>query len=363
MADSFNKMAQQLQESLTLTENKAKEQRQEKEQLETAIYTLIDEIADATEGDITVRANLDSMELSTVADLFNAIIDNLQEIAIEAKRSTHQVGTSLQENELAIRLLAEQAISEAQETRDTLTSVEQMSQSIQEVAASANQAEQIVDDTYNTIVDSTGNMDLTVDSILNLRTTVGETANKMKRLRESSAKISEVVSVIEEIALKTNVLAINTSSEADRAGEYGRGFTIIAEQVGALAKQCTVATKEITTIVGTIQRETQEVNQAMESGTAQVIASTSLVESTKQSLGLVLEKSQKINQLMGSISQKTVSQANTSQDVTNLMQQIAELSEKSSESSKQIMQSMVETAQVAQNLESAVARFKVTSDS
>ncbi|MGK7893286.1 MAG: cache domain-containing protein, partial [Xenococcus sp. (in: cyanobacteria)] len=102
LADSFNKMAQQLQESLTLTENKAEEQRQEKEQLETAIYTLINEIADATEGDLTVRANLYSMELSTVADLFNAIIDNLQEIAIEAKRSTHQVGTSLQENELAI---------------------------------------------------------------------------------------------------------------------------------------------------------------------------------------------------------------------------------------------------------------------
>ncbi|MGK7893287.1 MAG: methyl-accepting chemotaxis protein [Xenococcus sp. (in: cyanobacteria)] len=359
LADSFNKMAQQLQESLTLTENKAKEQRQEKEQLETAIYTLIDEIADATEGDLTVRANLDSMELSTVADLFNAIIDNLQEIAIEAKRSTHKVGTSLQENESAIRLLAEQAISEAQETRETLTSVEQMSQSIQEVAANASQAEKIVDDTYNTVQQSSSDMEKTVDSIVNLRTTVGETAKKMKRLGESSQKISQVVSYIQEIALKTNVLAINATVEAGKAGELGQGFTIVAEQVAALADQSAAATKEIASIVAAIQRETQEVTQAMESGTAKVVESTSLVESTKQSLGLVLEKSQDIRQLMHSISQKTVSQASTSQTVTNLMQQIAELSEQSSESSKQIMESMVETAQVAQNLESAVARFKV----
>lgn len=359
---ALNEVNKELEKTAEEQRLEKEKQQQEKEQLENAIYTLIDEVADATDGDLTVRANLDSMALSTVADLFNAIIDNLQEIAIEAKESTHQVGSSLKENESAIRSLAEQAIAEAEETRNTLTSVEQMSSSIQTVAESASQAEKIADDTYNTIVNSTGNMDLTVDSILTLRTTVGETAKKMNRLRESSEKISEVVSLIEEIALKTNVLAINTSSEADRAGEYGRGFTIIAEQVGALAKQCTAATKEIASIVATIQRETQEVNQAMESGTTQVTESTRLVESTKQSLGLVLEKSQEINQLMGSISQTTVSQASTSQTVTTLMQKIAQLSETTSKSSKEVAQSIVETAQVAQRLESTVAKFKVASD-
>ena len=356
---TLNELNKSLEESNKSLEKNAEKQRQEKEQLETAIYTLIDEVSDATEGDLTVRANLDSMELSTVADLFNAIINNLEEIAVEAKQSTSQVGSSLKQNEQAILSLAEQAIAEAKETRDTLMSVEQMSQSIQAVAENARQAEQIVEDTYDTILNSTENMDLTVDSILNLRTTVGETAKKMKILGESSRKISQAVSLIEEIALKTNVLAINASSEADRAGEYGQGFAIVAEQVGALAEQCTAATKEIASIVAAIQAETQEVNQAMESGTTQVVETTRLVESTKQSLGVVLKKSQEINQLMGSISQTTVSQANTSQDVTNLMQKIASLSETTSNSSKQVAQSIVDTAQVAQKLESTVAQFKV----
>ena len=359
LGDSFNQMAKQLKESIASSEKKAEQQLQEKEQLEAAIYTLIDEVSNATEGDLTVRANLDSLELSTVADLFNAIIDNLQEIAIEAKQSTSQVGSSLKQNEEAIRLLAEKAIAEAKETRDTLMSVEQMSQSIQAVAENANQAEKFADDTYNTVLNSTNDMDKTVDSILNLRMTVGETAKKMKRLGESSQKIAQAVSFVQEIALKTNVLAINASVEAGRAGELGQGFTIVAEQVGALAEQSAAATKEISSIVDEIQAETQEVNQAMETGTSQVVETTRLVETTKQSLELVLEKSQQINQLMESISKTTVSQANTSQNVTNLMQKIAQLSETTSKSSTEVAQSIVETAQVARKLESTVGQFKV----
>lgn len=359
LGNSFNQMAQKLQESIVSSKNKAKEQSLQKEKLEQAIFALIESVADATEGDLTVRANLDSVELSTVADIFNAIIDNLQGIAIEAKQSSGQVGDSLKQNEQEIRWLTEQAIAEAKETRDTLVSIQQMSQSIQAVANNAKEAETITDDTYQTIVNSTKNMDSTVASIVQLRNTVGETAKKMKRLGESSQKIAQAVSYIEEIALRTNVLAINASVEAGRAGEYGEGFTIVAEQVGALAEQSATATKEIAAMVATIQAETQEVNQAMESGTSQVVETTRLIESTKQSLNLVLEKSRQINQLMESISDSTVSQANTSQNVTSLMQKIAELSENTSQSSAKVAQSIRETAQVAVKLESTVGQFKV----
>lgn len=356
---NINLMTEQIQNSLQEQKDLAARQRQEKEQLELAIYTLIDEISGATDGDLTVRANLDSLELSTVADLFNAIIDNLQEIAIEAKESSSQVGSSLQKNEQSIRKLAEQAIAEAEETRNTVLSVEQMAQSIKTVATNASQAEQIADDTYNTVLNSTNNMDSTVDSILNLRTTVSDTAKKMQRLTDSSQKISQAVSLIEEIALKTNVLAINAGAEADRAGEYGQGFSVVAEQVGALAEQSKAAIKEIASVVMGIQAETKEVRQAMESGTTQVINTTRLVENTKQNLAEVLEKSQTINQLMESISQSTESQANTSQNVTSLMQKIARLSAITSESSTEVARSIGETALVAQKLESTVSQFKV----
>ena len=356
---NLNEMAQNIDNNLEIRQREVEEQRQQKEKLEKEIYQLLDEVEGAVEGDLTVRASLSSMEMSTVADLFNAIIDNLKDIAVQVRDSSTQVSSSLDENEQAIQQLAEQAIQEAEATRQTLTSVEQMSHSIEAVATNANQAATLADDTYTVTQEGADVMDETVASIFQLRTTVGNTAKKMKRLGESSQKISQVVSLIEEMALKTNLLAINASVEAQRAGEQGQGFMIVAEQVGALAEQSSAATKEIAQIVAEIQLETEEVSYAMEMGTSQVVDSTRLVESTKERLQRVLERSQNINELMQSISQATISQTDTSRTVTQLMQQIAQQSEQRIASSQQVAQSMQATAQVAKKLESTVEQFKV----
>jgi methyl-accepting chemotaxis protein len=357
---NLNEMAQNVDTNLETRQQEAEQQRQKKETLEQEIYQLLNEVEGALDGDLTVRASLSSMEMSTVADLFNAIIDSLKDIAIQVKESSNQVSSSLVENKQSIELLAEQAVQEAEETNKTLDSVEQMSLSIQEVSQNANQAAILADDAYSVTKESTSAMDETVKSILSLRTTVGETAKKMKRLGESSQKISQVVSLIEEIALKTNLLAINASVEASHAGEQGQGFTIVAEQVAALAEQSAAATKEIAQIVEAIQLETQEVSEAMELGTSQVVDSSQLVESTKQRLEKVLERSQSINELMQSISQATISQTDTSLLVTKLMQQIAQYSAQRLASSQQVAQSMQATAKVSQNLEFAVEQFKVS---
>ncbi len=359
LGDNFNKLVTQLKGSIDEQKLIAQTQKDEKEQLELGIYQLLEEIQDAADGDLTVRASLDSMEMSTVADLFNAVIDSLQDIAIQVKDSSKQVTTSLNENEVSIQMLANQAIEEAQDTRDTLEEIEKMGISIEQVANNANEAANLVNSAYQETQEGTNVMDETVNSILNLRTTVGETAKKMKRLGESSQKISQVVSLIEEIALKTNLLAINASVEASRAGEQGQGFTVVAEQVGALASQSATATKEIAKIVAAIQAETKEVSQAMELGTTQVVDSTHLVESTKQRLVQVLERYGSINELMKQISQSTVSQTDTSQLVTNLMQLIAEKSEQRLQDSVAIAKSIQSTNQVAQKLESAVEQFEV----
>jgi twitching motility protein PilJ len=202
-------------------------------------------------------------------------------------------------------------------------------------------------------------MEQTVSSIVQLRETVAETAKKVKRLGESSQQISKAVSLINQIALQTNLLAINASIEAARAGEEGRGFAVVAEEVGQLAAQSATAAKEIEQIVEAIQQETANVVEAMEVGTAQVVQGTRLVEKTKQSLGKIVEVSRQIDQLLQSISQATVSQANTSKTVTKLMQEIAKVSERTSNSSRQVSSSLQETVEVARQLQESVGTFKV----
>ena len=359
LSRNLNQMAQQIDANLNARQQEVEQQRQQRELLESGIMNLVNEIEGATNGDLTVRASLDSMELSTVADLFNAVIDSLRDIAIEVKQGTGKVTTSLGSNERDIRQLSEQAITEAAEIRGTFNSVEQMTDSIQTVATNANQASIIAKEAYVVAQEGTDAMAQTVDSILSLRTTVGESAKKMKRLGESSQKISQVVTLIEEIALKTNLLAINASVEASRAGEQGRGFTVVAEQVGALAEQSAVATREIAQIVSAIQSETQDVAQVMELGTAQVVDGTRLVEATKQKLNQMLQKSQEIDILMSSISTATISQAATAKVVTQLIQQVTVSSEERSAFSSQMASSIQSTSQVAKQLEEKVAQFQV----
>lgn len=341
-------------------EQSAAEQKQQREDLESAVVSLMEALEPASEGDLTVRAQLTEGDVGIIADLFNAIIENLKDIALQVKDSAGQVSSSLVQNESSVREIAEQAIAEAEQIQKTLFSVEQMSSSIQEVAENAEKTAAISNDAFTSAKEGNTVMDLTVDSIQGLRTTIGDTSKKIKRLGESAQQISQVVALIDEIALKTNLLAINASVEAARAGELGQGFTAVAEQVGALAEQSANATQEIAQLITGIQQETQQVVAAMETGTSQVVDSTRLVEATKVSLGTVLTKSQEIDRLMKSISAATISQAETSQTVTEVMMLNSKTSQERSESSSQVAQAIQSTTEILGQLQESVAQFKVS---
>lgn len=337
----------------------AEQERQRNQVLQQELFKLLSDVEGAAGGDLTVRAEITAGEIGIVADFFNSIVENLREVVTQVKQTANQVNSSVGENEGAIRLLADTAIAQATQISQTLNSVEDMTRSIQEVASNAKIAAEVARSASNTAEVGGEAMEQTVSSILQLRETVAETAKKVKRLGESSQQISKAVSLINQIALQTNLLAINASIEAARAGEEGRGFAVVAEEVGQLAAQSATATKEIEQIVEAIQQETSAVVEAMEVGTTQVVQGTRLVEKTKQSLGKIVDVSRQIDQLLQSISQATVSQATTSQSVTKLMKEIAKVSEKTSDSSRQVSGSLQETVEVAKQLEASVGTFKV----
>jgi methyl-accepting chemotaxis protein PixJ len=341
-------------------EQNAAEQKKQREDLESAVVGLMEALEPAAEGDLTVRAQLTDGDVGIIADLFNAIIENLKDIALQVKSSAGQVSSSLIQNEGSVRAIAEQAIAEAEQIQAALSSVKQMSSSIQEVAENAEKTAIISNDAFTSIKEGNTVMDQTVDSIQGLRTTIGDTSKKIKRLGESAQQISQVVALIDQIALKTNLLAINASVEAARAGELGQGFTAVAEQVGALAEQSAKATQEIAQLITGIQQETQEVMAAMETGTSQVVDSTRLVEATKVSLSTVLNKSQEIDRLMKSISLATISQAETSQAVTEVMMLNSKTSQERSKSSSQVAQAIQSTTKILGQLQNSVAQFKVS---
>ncbi|MBD2204767.1 GAF domain-containing protein [Calothrix sp. FACHB-1219] len=354
------RLLEELEQAKSAAQQDTQEERQQKEALQTQLLELLSNVEGAASGDLTVRADVTAGEIGTVADFFNSIVESLRDIVTQVQNAASQVNTAIGSNEAAIRQLADEAMSQAAEINRTLDAVDQMTHSIQAVAKNAQQAAVIANQAAQTATKSGQAMDLTVQNILSLRETVGETAKKVKRLGESSQQISRVVSLINQIAVQTNLLAINAGIEAARAGEEGQGFAVVAEEVGELAVRSAAATQEIEQIVENIQRETSDVVQAMEIGTTQVVEGTRIVEDAKRSLNQILDVSRQIDNLVQSISVATTSQVETSHTVSNLMKAIVAVSQRTSDSSRLVSESLQQTVEISQELQQTVGTFKVS---
>jgi twitching motility protein PilJ len=335
------------------------QERQQKEALQMQILGLLDDIEGAANGDLTVRANVSENEMGTVADFFNSIVESLRLIVTKVKTSAIEVSQAIGSNEGAIRQLAEEAEIQADQINRSLNSVNQMTLAMQTVASNAELAAKVAQNASLTANRSGEAMNMTVQNIMHLRETVGDTAKKVKRLGESTQEITRVVSLINQISMQTNLLAINVGIEAARAGEQGQGFAAVAEEVAELAARSSASTKEIENMVENIQRETTELAEAMELGTAQVVEGTRVVEDAKYSLSQILEVSRQIDSLVQSISTTTTSGVETSQTLSQLMKEIAASSERTTESSRSVSASLKKTVEISQELEETVGTFKV----
>ena len=359
LLEQQEKSIQEVQIARLEAEKLAQEQQKQAKETQQDLLFLVSDVEGASNGDLTVRAQISEGEIGIVADFFNSIVESLRDIVTQVKETTIRVNESLINDEEEMAKLATKAANQSKKIKKMLDFVEQMTQSIQQVAQNTQSALLVAQKASTTAQTGGVTIDKTVESIVHLRDTVGDTAKKVKRLGESSQEISKVISLINQIALQTNLLAINASIEAARAGEEGRGFAVVAEEIGQLAAQSATATKEIEQIVEAIQKETSNVVEAMEDGTAQVVESTKLVAEAKQGFGEITQVSQEINDLLRSITGATVSQTQTSQMVTNLMKEIAKVSQISSDSSIQVANSLEKTLNQARQLQSSVETFKV----
>lgn len=342
------------------TQALAEEQRQIKEGLQRNALQLLIDVDPVSQGDLTVRAKVTEDEIGTVADSYNATIASLRKIVRQVQGAAEQVAETTTTNESTVQTLTTSASQQAEEILAALERVEEMANSVRLVAISAEKAEAAVQEAAQTVQEGDEAMNRTVDGILAIRETVAETAKKVKRLGESSQKISNVVNLISGFAAQTNMLALNASIEASRAGEDGKGFAVVAEEVRSLARQSAEATTEIEKLVASIQTETNEVVRAMESGTEQVVAGTRLVDDTRQSLNRITDASREISELVESIAQATISQSQASETVTETMTIVAKIADQNSTAASQVSESFEQLRSVAQALQSEVGRFKVS---
>jgi twitching motility protein PilJ len=234
-----------------------------------------------------------------------------------------------------------------------------MARAINDVSASASRSVSVARQSLSAAEKGTEAVSNSISGMNEIRDHIQDTAKRIKRLGESSQEIGEIVELISDITEQTNVLALNAAIQAASAGEAGRGFTVVAEEVQRLAERSGEATKQIAAIVKTIQTDTQDAVAAMEKSTQGVVEGAKLSDAAGQALSEIGEVSRRLAQLIEEISVTAQTQAQAAGTVATSMQDILNITKQTTEGTKQTAVSIGQLARLAQELKGSVANFKI----
>ncbi len=332
---------------------------QENKRNQEAILRLLNEMGNLADGDLTVQASVTEDVTGAIADSINFTIEELRTLVRGINSATDQVAKATTDAQAISNRLYEASQRQNKEIQQASASVLQMAQSINEVSQTASQSARVAQQSLAAAEKGGQAVHNQIAGMNEIRSQIQDTAKRIKRLGESSLEIGEIVELISDITEQTNVLALNAAIQAASAGEAGRGFTVVAEEVQRLAERSGEATKQIEAIVKTIQADTQDAVAAMEKSTVGVVEGTKLSDAAGQALDEIRKVSRELAELIGGISAQTQKQSASVSDVTRGMQGILKITEETTEGTKQTNVSIGQLSKLAAELRSSVAGFKV----
>ena len=338
---------------------RALESEGENKRNQEAILRLLNEMGNLADGDLTVQASVTEDVTGAIADSINFTIEELRTLVKGINSATDQVTKATQETQAISNRLYEASQRQNREIQQASASVLQMAQSINEVSQTANQSARVAQQSLAAAEKGGVVVQSQIAGMNEIRSQIQDTSKRIKRLGESSMEIGEIVELISDITEQTNVLALNAAIQAASAGEAGRGFTVVAEEVQRLAERSGEATKQIEAIVKTIQADTQDAVAAMEKSTVGVVEGTKLSDAAGQALTEIQKVSHDLADLISRISAQTQMQSTSVTDVTRGMQGILKITEETTEGTKQTNVSIGQLTKLAAELRSSVAGFKV----
>jgi twitching motility protein PilJ len=326
---------------------------------QSAILLLMNELGDLADGDLRARATVSEGITGAIADSVNYTIEEFHKLVAQIKAAAEQMGSATKEAEVISKGLLEAAEKQTNEIRGASDAVKLMTQSIQEVDSSAAQSADVARRTLAATQQGAQAVRNTISGMDSIREQIQDTSKRIKRLGESSQEIGEIVDLISDITEQTNVLALNAAIQAASAGEAGRGFSVVAEEVQRLAERSAEATKQIGSLVKTIQGDTNNAVAAMEKSTSGVVEGAKLSDVAGQSLREIEQVSNELATLINSISVSTQVQADMAGEVTNAMQDILQVTVQTTEGTRMTAHSVAQLTKLASDLRGSVAGFKL----
>jgi twitching motility protein PilJ len=338
---------------------RAAESESENKRNQEAILRLLNEMGDLADGDLTIRAKVTEDITGAIADSMNYTIDELRALVTGVNNASNQVSAKSQQAQAVAVQLLDAAEKQSKEIQETTQQVLSVAETLKQVSQGAEESAQVA--MRSLAASDKGRLAVqnSISGMNDIREQIQETSKRIKRLGESSQEIGEIVELISDITEQTNVLALNAAIQAASAGEAGRGFSVVAEEVQRLAERSAEATKQIGAIVKTIQADTQDAVAAMEKSTQGVVEGAKLSDAAGQALTEIDSVTKNLATLIQKISSDTQSQAASANKVARNMQDILEITRQTTVGTQQTASSIQELAAVANDLKASVSGFKL----
>jgi twitching motility protein PilJ len=331
----------------------------DKDATQGAILRLMNEMGDLADGDLTVRATVSEDITGAIADSVNYTIEELAVLVRGINDAAERVtSASSAAQNTSNELLAATKV-QSEEIMSANASVLEMAKSMEAVSSSALESARVANASLEAARKGSSAVSNSISGMNEIRTQIQETSKRIKRLGESSQEIGEIVELISDITEQTNVLALNAAIQAASAGEAGRGFSVVAEEVQRLAERSAEATKQIAAIVKTIQTDTHDAVAAMEYSTQGVVEGAKLSDAAGKALSEISSVSQDLAHLIEKISTDTQAQADIATKVATSMQDILRITGQTTTSTQQTAVSIGELTELAAELKGSVSGFKV----
>jgi twitching motility protein PilJ len=338
---------------------RADETTETNERNQTAILRLLDELADLADGDLTTTATVTEDFTGAIADSINFTIDQLRILVARINETAVNVSAAAQETQQTALHLAEASEHQAQEIAGASAAVNEMAVTIDQVSANAAESAAVAERAVSIAGNGAKVVQNTIHGMDTIREQIQDTSKRIKRLGESSQEIGDIVSLINDIADQTNILALNAAIQASMAGDAGRGFAVVADEVQRLAERSAAATKQIEALVKTIQNDTNEAVISMEQTTSEVVRGARLAQDAGVALEEIENVSSSLAELIQNISNAARQQASSAGHISNTMNVIQEITTQTSAGTSATAQSIGNLAEMALDLRESVAGFKL----
>ena len=341
---------------------RARQIQEENERNQIAILRLLDELGDLADGDLTVNATVSEDFTGAIADSVNFAIDQLRQLVLVINSTAERVSQSSEQTQMNAVELAEASERQAQEIAGVSAAINEMTVSIDQVSNNASESATVAQRSVAIAYNGAEVVQRSIEGMNVIRDQIQETSKRIKRLGESSQEIGDIVGLINDIADQTNVLALNAAIQASMAGEAGRGFAVVADEVQRLAERSANATKQIETLVKTIQADTSEAVMSMESTTSEVVRGARLAKDAGEALEEVQTVSNTLADLIQNISNAALQQAESAGHISHTMNIIQDITSQTSSGSMATARSIGELSEMAAALQESVTGFKISND-